>query len=543
MQEECVQFVEFGKIFDRPTRAYFAEYLKKKVGIENKLHLLPTTLQISHQPIATAIDKIFENAYIAETALRHKKVAEQIAVEILKWMKKTQQYIETQSPFEEEINLLGRWEATPAAWIAKQWYHLTGYLKEIYNSQELDISFYEKKFDQMLRSIDLFALEKGEKKYEKELEQVQILADDLLMQWKGLLTAKRLEWEMQETEKQRLQFAQSLENKAEEFRKLLALITPFADEAGRFWDMSSGRWHKAGFELLEKYAQILEKEQSLQELADLLGKMREAKTQTDEEIYENIISRKAWIADFHKKDEIAGLYQDNYLPNVLPSEMAYLGDNISETLFWKKYVEKELLSYRFQGKKLINSDQIQHVRHQKIRKKEKGPFIVCVDTSGSMEGLPEQIAKTLCFAILKMAARENRKAYLINFSVGIKTINLLDLANSMDLLIEFLLMSFHGGTDAAPALIEAISMLQTKDYKEADVLMISDFVMFELREDIVKKIRQEQAKDTRFHSLAISKKANPEIVHHFDNNWQYNPESREVIKVIYRDLMEALHPS
>jgi uncharacterized protein with von Willebrand factor type A (vWA) domain len=99
-------------------------------------------------------------------------------------------------------------------------------------------------------------------------------------------------------------------------------------------------------------------------------------------------------------------------------------------------------------------------------------------------------------------------------------------------------MSFHGGTDAAPALIEAINMLQTKDYKEADVLMISDFVMFELREDIVKKIRQEQSKDTRFHSLTISKQANPEIVYRFDNNWQYNPEQREVMKVIYQDLQK-----
>jgi uncharacterized protein with von Willebrand factor type A (vWA) domain len=538
MQEDCVQFVEFGKIFDRPTRAYFAEYLKKKVGLENKLHLLPTALQVSHQPIAKAIDKIFENSLITDTAQRYQKVAEQIVVDVLKWMKKTQQYLETQSPYEDEINLLGRWEATPMFWFAKQWYYLTNYLKEIYTPQELGISFYEKKFEQILRKIDLYALEKGEKKYEQELAELQIVADDLLMHWKGLLTAKRLEWEMQETEKQRQNFTQTLENKVEEFRKLVNLITPFADEAGRFWGMSSGRWHKAGFEILEKYAQILEKEKSLQELADLLGKMREAKTQTDEEIYENIISRKAWITDFQKKDEIGGVYQHNYLPTVLPSEMAYLGEETTEMLFWKKYVEKELLSYRFQGKKLITSNQVQHIRQQKVRKKEKGPFIVCVDTSGSMEGTPEQIAKALCFAILKMATKENRKAYLINFSVGIKTINLLDLANSMDLLIDFLLMSFHGGTDAAPALIEAINMLQTKDYKEADVLMISDFVMFELREDIVKKIRQEQSKDTRFHSLTISKQANPEIVYRFDNNWQYNPEQREVMKVIYQDLQK-----
>jgi uncharacterized protein with von Willebrand factor type A (vWA) domain len=540
MQETFVQFIEFGKIFDKPTREYFVEYLKKKVHLENKFDRFSANIQVSHTPLAKAIDAIFENQVILHTAQKYQKIAEQLLEDILKWMRKMQQYLETNSPFEDEISLLQRWEATPSFWWAKQWYHLTNYLKDIYTPQELSIEFYEQKFEKILRKIDLFALEKGEKKYEKELSELEIVAEDLLMQWKGLLTAKRLQWELEQTEKQQADFSQKLQDKVEEFNQLVELIAPFAEEAGRFWDMSSGKWFRAGFELLDKYAQILQNEQALQELADMLGKMREAKTETDEEIYENIIVRKAWIDDFYKKDEIGGVYQDNYLPTVLPSEIAYLGHSVTENVFWKKYVEKELLSFRYQGKTLITSNKVQFSRQQKVKRKEKGPFIVCVDTSGSMEGLPEQIAKTLCFAILKMAAKENRKAYLINFSVGIKTINLLDLANSMELLLAFLMMSFHGGTDAAPALIEAISMLQTNDYKEADVLMISDFVMFEIREDIIKKIRQEQEKDTRFHSLTISKQANPEIIHRFDNNWRYDPDSREVIKVIYKDVMAGL---
>jgi uncharacterized protein with von Willebrand factor type A (vWA) domain len=537
MQEEVNRFVEFGKIFDRPTRKYLAEYLKKKLHLANDLEKLSASLQIYNLPIAQALDKILESPKVRSISEKYKQASEQILLDLLKWLKKIQTQLDTQNPFLDEISLFQRWEATPAFWWAKQWYYLTNYLKEMYTAQELDISFYEKKFEAILRHIDLFALEKEGKKYEKELQELEIIAEDLLTQWKALLTAKRLQWEIEQAEKEQEAFLQVLESKIEEFSKFIELISPFANEVGHFWDMSSGKWHKAGFELLEKYAQILQKEQGLRELAEMLGKMREARTETNEEIYENIISRKAWIADFQKKDEIGGVFQDNYLPNVLPSEMAFLGDSATENAFWKKYVEKELLSFRYQGKTLVQHDKIQYFRQQKVRKKEKGPFIVCVDTSGSMEGTPEQIAKTLCFAILKMASSENRKAYLINFSVGIKTINLLDLANSMDLLIEFLMMSFHGGTDAAPALIEAIRMLQSNEYKEADVLMISDFVMFSLREDIVKKIRQEQEKDTRFHSLTISHKPNPEIVYHFDNNWQYNPESKEVIKIIYKDLM------
>ncbi|GBU25781.1 hypothetical protein R83H12_02439 [Fibrobacteria bacterium R8-3-H12] len=38
-------------------------------------------------------------------------------------------------------------------------------------------------------------------------------------------------------------------------------------------------------------------------------------------------------------------------------------------------------------------------------------------------------------------------------------------------------MSFCGGTDAMPAMEEALRKLKTEDYKKADVVMVSDFVM------------------------------------------------------------------
>ena len=38
------------------------------------------------------------------------------------------------------------------------------------------------------------------------------------------------------------------------------------------------------------------------------------------------------------------------------------------------------------------------------KKKPKGPIIICVDTSGSMHGTPENIAKTVAFALAKIAA-------------------------------------------------------------------------------------------------------------------------------------------
>ena len=37
------------------------------------------------------------------------------------------------------------------------------------------------------------------------------------------------------------------------------------------------------------------------------------------------------------------------------------------------------------------------------KKEQKGPVIICVDTSGSMQGTPENIAKTVTFALSKIA--------------------------------------------------------------------------------------------------------------------------------------------
>jgi uncharacterized protein with von Willebrand factor type A (vWA) domain len=68
--------------------------------------------------------------------------------------------------------------------------------------------------------------------------------------------------------------------------------------------------------------------------------------------------------------------------------------------------------------KLLNTKQgFFHLRkefqdkRQKEKEEAKGPFIICVDTSGSMHGTPETVAKTLCFAILKIAIKRKQKMF------------------------------------------------------------------------------------------------------------------------------------
>ena len=83
-------------------------------------------------------------------------------------------------------------------------------------------------------------------------------------------------------------------------------------------------------------------------------------------------------------------------------------------------------------------------------------------------------------------------------------------------------MSFNGGTDASPALKHAVQMLQKDGYKNADVLMISDFVMGTLPDDLVKSIEEEKKKNTDFYSLVIGSSGNQGTIACFNHNWLYD---------------------
>lgn len=191
--------------------------------------------------------------------------------------------------------------------------------------------------------------------------------------------------------------------------------------------MSKGSWQRVNFDLLKRYATLLEKDKALLELAEMLGRMRKAQEELEEEIFTNTILKPEWKMEHAHKSELVGIHESDDLGSMIPSEIALLGSPELETVFFKKYTEKKLQTFEYQSRsKTFTEEEIQNKR-LKAKPLDKGPIIICVDTSASMNGTPEQVAKTLCFALLKIAIQENRKCYLISFSTGIQTLNLTDL--------------------------------------------------------------------------------------------------------------------
>jgi uncharacterized protein with von Willebrand factor type A (vWA) domain len=378
---------------------------------------------------------------------------------------------------------------------------------------------------------------------EKELikaksEKFTATKEHFTEKWDELLFRKKTKWELEIIEEQRKKFCEELYKQIEELKKLQEALEPFTNELGRLWDMSKGNWQKANLDILKRYAELLKKDKSLKDLAEMLGKMRQAEKEFEEEIFSNISLKHEWKAEHACKADLIGIRESDDLSSLLPSETALLSDETMQSVFFKKFAEKKLQTFEYQAKVLSFKEEEFQDKRQKEKEEAQGPFIICVDTSGSMHGTPETVAKTLCFAILKIAIRDNRKCYLISFSTGIETLNLTDLKNSLDKIIQFLSMSFSGGTDATPAMREAISMLSTADYKKADVIMLSDFVMSAFDKTTQEQIVKAKENKTKFHSLVVGNSKNPATIADFDNNWFYDTNNPNSILTLVKSISD-----
>lgn len=529
LQEEFDRFVEFGEMLDRRTRKYVVQYLASH--IDSKAEQVPEINDQYFRYFRFALDDLFSGDELAYILKNNEHLSEQIVQDTLYWLRKTYKKVAGKTPYENELKELDNWSVYHLRHFIPKWQYMINRLDGRYRKEQLNLDFYRSRFKQVLQGRSYEQLEA------KDIKAIDLLLTDLLSQWDALLQAKVLKYQLEKMEEHKEEYKQKLEAKAEKYNQLTKMIDPFAQYVGNYWDMSRELWQDDSFDVIQRYRDLLEDEDSIQRLVDILGKLREAETELEEETYEKTLINREWVSDPLMRSEIVGVHESDDLNNLISSEVSLLSDEDTETMFLKKYMEKNLLTLQYEDQRLVESEDKVTEVNRRIKQKEKGPFIVCVDTSGSMEGEPEEIAKVLCFAICKLAARENRKAYLINFSQNIQTLDLLNLANSLDEIAKFLRMSFRGGTDISLPLYEAVRQLQTHDYKDSDVLIISDFIMYKLDEKVIREIEhQQQNKGTQFHSIILSKYPNEKLIETLDNSYIYNPEKKGIIKQLYQDV-------
>lgn len=239
--------------------------------------------------------------------------------------------------------------------------------------------------------------------------------------------------------------------------------------------------NESTIDFYKKYLQ----EKKLKNLCKLLGKNFK---NSSGEIMANYASN-GNLDDF-LKEQISGVTLGKDLENALPNELALIGDPDFGILFDLKFAENRLFCFKKQG--FVRQDNFSFECEQNNK---KGPIVLCVDTSLSMSGEPEAVAKAIVLFISKLATNENRPLFLINFGINIVTLDI-TLPRNLSVLMNFLNKIFYGGTDINPAIKKACKLIRTiPKFKNADVLVISDMIF--------DRIKHVKPKGSKFYALAL----------------------------------------
>lgn len=264
------------------------------------------------------------------------------------------------------------------------------------------------------------------------------------------------------------------------------------DEFYQAWGLMSGMWNTIDFERIRKIVRIQRDYPVIVKVANKMGRI--ADDEGKEQLH--VSQGNMYKMEHSSKSDIMGVSVGNDLNSLLPTELAQCADDDLEDVFVYKYITRKLQTFHYK------SEIMQPARRLEIKPaKQKGPMIVCLDTSGSMVGKPEKIAHSLLVKILEIADRQRRSCFLIAFSVSVHPI---DVKKERARLLEFFSKTSCGDTDATRMLQTTFRLLQSnKDYMNADVLWISDFKIPLAASELTNKMQEYQQVDTHFYGLQL----------------------------------------
>ncbi len=233
----------------------------------------------------------------------------------------------------------------------------------------------------------------------------------------------------------------------------LALLFP-----GRSWSYSVKELKKEPFyiqlKMLKSYSAFFEKNPDLRKIINFIGR-REFDPPADRIRYSP-----------YGKNRIQTVRFSDSINNLLPMEAAKLLNPALKRKFYADMLEGKLLSYQLLGKHYTGPPHI----------KPRGPMIALVDTSGSMHGTPQTLAKSAVLAMAKLMLSQQRDMKVILFASTSQhlEIELSSRKKMSERFLNFLLYTFGGGTDFNTALASGLKSLKEKDFQGADLLFITD---------------------------------------------------------------------
>lgn len=281
---------------------------------------------------------------------------------------------------------------------------------------------------------------------------------------------------------------------------------------GRGWDMSVGVLKQAGWLDLLRLRALVEKLPQLRDIVRALGRLHARNDGAS--IAETILApvrrleeERLEVRTPHVPAETRGIERSGDIARMLPTEGALLGHPKLRLLWHARRAERALLTYRVEGVEVERTwTEREHMveTERKVPRPERGPIIAVIDTSGSMHGLPEQVAKAIVLESVRTAHAEKRRCFVYAYSgPGQVVEHELDLSpEGVGRLLSFLGFSFGGGNDEAGVMARVLTRIKANDWRKADVVFVSDGE-WPAPAALVRSVEQAKEDGTRFHGIQI----------------------------------------
>lgn len=162
--------------------------------------------------------------------------------------------------------------------------------------------------------------------------------------------------------------------------------------------------------------------------------------------------------------EVYDIERGSELARLIPAELMAMHHPILYRDFKRRLLEGEILQYQL----------------RKDEEKGKGPMVVCLDLSSSMQGDKELWGKAVTLTLMDLARRQRRLFRAVLFSSGEGTLKVLDMNNQrryepeLSKVLELAEYFPGGGTEFERPIDAAVELLGNKKLRRGDVVMITD---------------------------------------------------------------------
>jgi uncharacterized protein with von Willebrand factor type A (vWA) domain len=266
----------------------------------------------------------------------------------------------------------------------------------------------------------------------------------------------------------------------------LALLRDLSGGAHLRWDELRGRLRSREWQAARRAAERLEALPQIDALLRRLGRrewstqVRPARATETSTRPQRAPMRAVTTRLPGAPGEISGIRFDSRIEHMLPSEALLLRHPVGQRLWRARQAEGRLLAHATEAV-VVDWRPDPHGRTRDAASAaphslERGPFVLCLDTSGSMAGAPENIAKAVAIAALRAAHAQQRACRLLAFG-GPGEIIERDLggANSgLASVLDLMGQAFDGGTDVQAPIQRALECIADAAWTGADLLIVSD---------------------------------------------------------------------